>query len=206
MARSAARRRRASGRGADSGFGQGIGRWAAESAGLLLIALSALAALALATYTPSDPLFRVTEVANGAGAVGATLAGLLRSAAGWGAAVLVGTAVVVGGRLVVGRGAPGARFWLGACSLLVALATLPPLLAAAGASSVEPAAGGLVGVWLASGERILLSLWGALLVNGLLATGGALSVVGIPMGSALRVAIGTAVRAGAAGAVAARFT
>jgi S-DNA-T family DNA segregation ATPase FtsK/SpoIIIE len=211
MARSAARRRRASGRGGDSGFGRGLtfGRWAAESAGLLLIVLSALAALALATYTPNDPLFRLTEVANGAGVVGATLAGLLRSAVGWGSAVLVGVAVVVGGRLVLGRGAPGARFWLGAASLLVALATLPPLLAAAGVAAVEPGAGGLVGVWLASGERILLSLWGALLVNALLATGGALSVVGIPIGVALRVAVAAAVRVGSAlaraAAVAARL-
>jgi S-DNA-T family DNA segregation ATPase FtsK/SpoIIIE len=164
---------------------------------LLLIALSALAAFALATYTPSDPLFRLTEVANGAGAVGATLAGLLRSAVGWGSAVLVGVAVVVGGRLVFGRGAPGPRFWLGACSLLVALATLPPLLAAAGAP-VDRRAGGLVGVWLASGERILLSLWGALLVNVLLAIGGALSIAGIPIGSALRVAIVAAARVGRA--------
>jgi S-DNA-T family DNA segregation ATPase FtsK/SpoIIIE len=171
-----------------SSSGAGLGRWAAESAGLLLIAVSALAALALATYTPSDPLFRLTEVANGAGAVGATLAGLLRSAAGWGSAVLVGVALVVGGRLALGRGAPGARFWLGAASLLVALATLPPLLAAAGASAVDASAGGLLGVWLASGERILLSLWGALLVNALLATGGALSLLGIPLGTALRVA------------------
>jgi S-DNA-T family DNA segregation ATPase FtsK/SpoIIIE len=208
MARSAARRRRASGRGASSGSGSGsgagLGRWAAESAGLLLIALSALAALALATYTPNDPLFRLTEVANGAGAIGATLAGLLRSAAGWGSAVLVGVAVVVGGRLVLGRGAPGPRFWLGASSLLVALATLPPLLAAAGVASIEPAAGGLLGVWLASGERILLSLWGALLVNALLATGGALSVLGIPLGDALRVVLAGSARVAAALALAAR--
>lgn len=212
MARSAARRRRASGRGAGSGCersGRSAGRWAAESAGLLLIALSAVAALALATYTPSDPLFRLTEVANGAGAVGATLAGLLHSAAGWGSAVLVGVAIVVGGRLVLGRGAPGPRFWLGACSLLVALATLPPLLAAAGASAIDAGSGGLVGVWLASGERILLSLGGALLVNVLLGIGGALSIVGIPLGSALRVAFAASARVATALAaamrVAARF-
>src|SRR5690606_8459108 len=136
----------------------------------------------------------LTEVANGAGAVGATLAGLLRSAAGWGSSVLVGVAVVVGGRLVLGRGAPGPRFWLGAMSLLVALATLPPLLTAAGVPGVTAAAGGLLGVWLASGERILLSLWGALLVNALLAIGGALSLGGIPLGTALRVAIAATAR------------
>src|SRR5690606_33743168 len=201
MARSAARGRRASGRGGSgsrgsrSSSGAGFGRWAAESAGVVLIVASAIGALALATYTPDDPLFRLTEVANGAGVVGATLAGLLRSAAGWGSSVLVGVAVVVGGRLVLGRGLPGPRFWLGAISLLVALATLAPLLAAAGVSGVDSSAGGLLGAWLASGERILLSLWGALLVNGLLALGGALSVVRIPLGRALRVAIAAGARA-----------
>lgn len=211
MARSAARRRRASGRGgsASSGFpggsGRSLGRWAIESAGLLLIVVAALAALALATYSPSDPLFRLTDVANGAGVVGATMAGLLRSAAGWGAVVLVGVAVTVGGRLVAGHPPPRARFWLGAASLLVALSTLPPLLAAAGAAVVEPAAGGLLGVWLASGERILLSLWGALLINALLAAGGALAIVGIPLGSAVRVVARVAVRTGLATADAARL-
>ena len=215
MARPAARRRRASGRSVGSGssfadrfsdrLGRSAGRWAAESAGLLLIVLSALAALALATYTPSDPLFRLTEVANGAGVVGATLAGLLRSAAGWGAAVPVGVAVVLGGRLLLGAGVPGARFWLGACSLLVALATLPPLLLAAGAPGIAAGAGGLLGEWLASGERILLSLWGALLVNVLLAAGGALSLVGIPLGHALRVALLALVRAARALATATRL-
>jgi S-DNA-T family DNA segregation ATPase FtsK/SpoIIIE len=116
----------------------------------------------------------------------------------------VGVAVVVGGRLVLGRGGPGARFWLGACSLLVALATLPPLLAAAGVAGIQAQAGGLVGVWLASGERILLSLWGALLVNALLAGGGALAIAGIPIGSALRVAIAGALRVGRALAHASR--
>jgi S-DNA-T family DNA segregation ATPase FtsK/SpoIIIE len=78
------------------------------------------------------------------------------------------------------------------------------LLAAAGAAAIDARAGGLVGVWLASGERILLSLWGALLVNVLLAIGGALSLLGIPLGSALRVAFAASARAGAALAVAVR--
>ena len=92
MARAGARRRRAESSRSESPYG----RLAAESVGLALIAFSALAALALATYSPSDPLFRLTDVANAAGAVGATLAGLLFRTAGFGGVVLVGTAVVVG--------------------------------------------------------------------------------------------------------------
>ncbi len=185
MAKAAARRRRGTGQGSESG----LGRRFAESAGIVLIALSALSALALATYTPSDPLFRLTEVANGAGAVGATVAGLLHRAVGWGAVGVVGLAVVIGGRLVLRRGPPGLRFWVGAAALLLALATLPPLLAAAGASRIAPEAGGRLGMWVASGEQILLSVWGALFVDGLLATGGVLTLFGVPMGTAFRVAI-----------------
>jgi len=190
VAKAAARRRRGTGHGSESG----LGRRFAESAGIALIALSALSALALATYTPSDPLFRLTEVANGAGAVGATIAGVMHRAVGWGAGVVVALAVVIGGRLVVRRGAPGVRFWVGAAALLVALATLPPLLATAGAARIAPEAGGRFGVWLASGEQILLSVWGALFVNGLLATGGVLALLGVPMGTALRVATAASTR------------
>ncbi len=197
MAKASARRRRGTGRGSESG----LGRWFAESAGIVLIALSALSALALVTYTPSDPLFRLTEVANGAGAVGATLAGVMRRVVGWGAAVAVVIAIVVGGRLVLRRGAPGVRFWFGAAALLLALATLPPLLAAAGASSIAPDAGGRLGAWLASGGQVLLSVWGALFASLLLVTGGVLALLGVPMGTALRVAIAALTRVAGATAV-----
>lgn len=190
MAKAAARRRRGTGHGS----GSGVGRWLAESAGIVLIALSALSALALATYTPSDPLFRLTEVANGAGAVGATVAGVMRRAVGWGAVVVVAAAVVIGGRLLLRRGGPGVRFWVGAAALLLALATLPPLLATVGASRIAPDAGGRLGVWLASGGQILLSVWGALFVNVLLGTGGVLALLGVPMGTALRVTIAALAR------------
>ena len=203
VARAAARRRR-------SGESH-VGRWASESFGLALVALSALAALALATYTPNDPLFRLTRVANGAGAVGATIAGLLHRSTGWGGAVLVGVAVVVGGRLLIGRGLPRARFWAGAALLLVSLATLPPLAHAVvhGGSGDEAS---VLGVWLASVERMLLSLWGALLLNALCATAGVLAILGVPTGTALRVvgalsthlARGVAVIADAAARVSAR--
>ncbi|MCX5738471.1 MAG: DNA translocase FtsK 4TM domain-containing protein [Proteobacteria bacterium] len=182
MAKAGARRRRSEPSRSDSPYG----RLASESIGLALIAFSALAALALATYDPGDPLFRLTAVANAAGAVGATLAGLLFRTAGLGGAVLVGTAVVVGGRLLLGRNLPGARFWTGAALLLLAAATLPPLAAAAGATTLAPGGNGLLGEWLASGERLLLSLWGALLLNALLAVAGGLAVTGVQNGTALR--------------------
>jgi S-DNA-T family DNA segregation ATPase FtsK/SpoIIIE len=183
VARAGARRRRSEPSRSDSPYG----RLASESIGLALIAFSALAALALATYDPSDPLFRLTAVANAAGAVGATLAGLLFRTAGLGGAVLVGTVVVVGGHLLLRRDLPGARFWTGAAMLLLAAATLPPLAAAAGATTLAPGGNGLLGEWLASGERLLLSLWGALLLNALLAVAGGLAVTGVQNGTALRV-------------------
>jgi S-DNA-T family DNA segregation ATPase FtsK/SpoIIIE len=182
VAKAGARRRRSEPSRSDSPYG----RLASESIGLALIAFSALAALALATYDPGDPLFRLTAVGNAAGAVGATLAGLLFRTAGLGGAVLVGTVVVVGGRLLLGRDLPGARFWTGAALLLLAAATLPPLAAAAGATKLAPGGNGLLGEWLASGERLLLSLWGALLLNALLAVAGGLAVTGVQNGTALR--------------------
>jgi S-DNA-T family DNA segregation ATPase FtsK/SpoIIIE len=180
LARAGARRRRSE---APSAYG----RLAAESIGLVLIAFAAVTALALATYSPDDPLFRLTDVTNSAGAVGATLAGLLFRTAGLGGVVLVGVAVVVGARLVLRRGLPGARFWTGAALLLLSAATLPPLVAQAGLELFSGSATtGLLGVWLASGERMLLSLGGALLLNVLLGCIGALGVVGVENGTALR--------------------
>ena len=184
MARAGARRRRSESSRGDSSYG----RLAAESVGLLLIAFSALAALALATYSPSDPLFRLTDVTNAAGAVGATLAGLLFRTAGFGGVVLIGVAVAVGGGLLVGRDRPGARFWVGAALLLLAAATLPPLASAAGLPARFAGGDGLLGEWLASGERLLLSLWGAVLLNVLFAVAGGLAIAGVQNATALRFA------------------
>ena len=184
VAKAGARRRRPEPSRADSRYG----RLASESIGFALIAFSALAALALATYHPSDPLFELTAVGNAAGAVGATLAGLLFRTAGLGGAVLVGASVFVGGRLLLGRDLPGARFWAGTALLLLAAATLPPLAVAAGAPVPLPGGNGLLGEWLASGERLLLSLWGALLLNTILLVAGALAVMGVENGAALRAA------------------
>jgi len=165
-----------------------LGRVAAESVGLVLIGVAALSALALATYDPGDPLFRLTDVANAAGAVGATIAGLLLRTTGFGGVALVGIAVVVGGRLLLGRGAPGARFWAGSILLVLSAATLPVLLSQAGVSVDARFGEGLLGEWLASGERMLVSLGGAILLNALFAVAGVLALLGIENGTALRVA------------------
>jgi S-DNA-T family DNA segregation ATPase FtsK/SpoIIIE len=198
VARAGARRRRSESSRPTSPYG----RLAAESVGLLLIAFSALAALALATYDPTDPLFRLTDVANAAGAVGATLAGLLFRTAGFGGVVLVSAAVIVGGRLLLGRELPSARFWAGAALLLLAAAALPPLANAAGARSLLAGGNGLLGEWLASGERLLLSLWGAVLLNGFFAIAGGLAVAGVQNATALRVAARALVASANAAAIA----
>ena len=60
-----------------------------EFAGVVLLALALLSSLALATYSPSDAVFRLEKVANRAGVVGATLAGWLFAGVGHGAVVIV---------------------------------------------------------------------------------------------------------------------
>ena len=194
VAKAGARRRRSESSRSDSPYG----RLAAESIGLALIAFSALAALALATYSPSDPLFRLTAVANAAGAVGATLAGLLFRTAGFGGVVLVGD-----GR---GRRRPSAARPRSARRALLdgrraAAARGRDASAARRAPRAHrrsaPAGNGLLGEWLASGERLLLSLWGAVLLNVLLAVAGGLAVTGVQNahGAACRGARARAARA-----------
>jgi len=156
-----------------------------ELVGVVLLFSSALAILSLATYTPADPLLQLGGVRNGAGAVGATLAGSLIRAIGTGSLALVGSLAFLGMRLVLGYGVPSirSRFWLGSLLLLLALASLPPLT---GAEELGPiAAGGALGEFLAGSERMLLSRWGALLVNLLMLVLAALSLTGISTGAAL---------------------
>ncbi len=98
----------------------------------------------------------------------------------------MGVAVAVGARLVLGRGAPGARFWAGSILLVLAAATSSALLSQLGVQIVRVETG-LLGEWLASGERMLVSLVGALLLNVLFALAGALAILGIENGVALRV-------------------
>ena len=101
-----------------------------EIVGLVLIGLSLLATLALATYSPQDPVGELVEVANSAGPVGATLAGLLLRSLGAGAIVMVASCAFLGGRLMMSLGLPGpfSRFWIGAVVLVPTVAVLPPLL------------------------------------------------------------------------------
>ena len=104
MARAAARGRRPLG-GVQAVLSS---RLAAECAGVALLGLALLAALALATFVPSDPVFERAPVGNRAGILGATAAALLFGGFGLGALVCVGAAAVLGARLVLGRGLPAA--------------------------------------------------------------------------------------------------
>jgi len=162
------------------------GVWA-EVSGVALVLLAMLATLALSTYEPSDPLFELAPVANRAGVIGAHLAAFLQGGFGWGSLVLVLGLGVVGVRLLLGRGVAGvaARTWVGTALAVAALAALPPLVEEIRPGAILHPDGGVVGAWLARGERTLLSLWGALLLNGFLLTIGALYLMGVATGTAL---------------------
>ena len=173
-------------------------RAATESLGVALLALAVLCAVALVTHSPADAPFGHGPVANRAGLLGALLSHLLLGALGAGSLVLVGALVGVGVALVRGRPLPPlvSRSWLGAALLLAALATLPAL-----AHHLAPTrfarSGGALGTWLAGFERPLVSAFGALFLNALLALQGALLVSGIATSRAL-----AAVAAAGAGAAA----
>ena len=162
------------------------GVWA-EVSGVGLVLLAMLATLALSTYEASDPLFELGSVENRAGVVGAHLAALLQGGLGWGSLVLVLGLGVVGVRLLLGRGVSGVagRTWVGTALAVLALAALPPLVDAVRPDVIPHPDGGVVGAWLASGERVLLSLWGALLLNGFLLSIGVLYLLGVPTGTAV---------------------
>jgi S-DNA-T family DNA segregation ATPase FtsK/SpoIIIE len=169
-------------------------RAGAEAAGFGLLLTSLVALLALATYDPTDPVFELVPVANRAGVVGATLAGWLFAAVGYGSVVLVASGAWVGGRLCLQMGLPGwrSRFWIASIALLVSTATLPPILHVLSEGRLGSPEGGFVGSNLAGVERLLLSSWGALLVNALIALAGALGLVGISIGTALAAVGGAA--------------
>jgi hypothetical protein len=161
----------------------------AECAGVALIGLAALLALALGTFAPSDPVFESGPVANRAGVIGASAAALLFGILGLGAVVLVASLALLGGRLALGLRLPrlGSRFWVAAPLLLLAAAALPPLLdrlAPGGRLGELPA--GWLGHSLANAGADLLGTWGALLVAGVVALVGLLGLTGISSGTALR--------------------
>jgi S-DNA-T family DNA segregation ATPase FtsK/SpoIIIE len=180
--------------------------------GLGLLAMAALGCLALATYSPDDPIFALVPVANRAGALGATLAGSLMRSIGLGSVAAVGAVAVLGGRLILGLGVPGpiSRFWFGAATLVLALSTLGPLLLSLWPEWSAPATvtGGAIGERLFRLEGLLLSSWGAAVVTAMLLGIGLLCATGVSSATALRTAgaalafVASALAAGAAAAVA----
>ncbi len=196
MAASRAASRKGRARRATRSSGEGGGaianlfaRMGGEFAGLVLLATALLAGLALATYSPEDPIARLAPVANRAGAAGATIAGWLVGAMGWGGVVVVGAMGWLGGRLVMDRGIPrlDSRFWVGTTLLLVAASSLPPILYALAPGELGSPRGGVLGDWLVSYQVLLFGNWGALVVSSFLGVLGALSVTGISLGTALSV-------------------
>ena len=165
-------------------------RLAAECAGVLLLGLALLAALALASYDASDPVFQRAHVANRAGILGATAAAVLLSGFGLGALVCVGATAVLGARLVLGRGLPPAasRFWGSSALLLLACATLPPLLQSAFPGFLARVPAGALGHRLAGVESLFIGTWGALLINAMLLAIGGMSATGASSGTLLGIA------------------
>ncbi len=154
---------------------------------MALLGAALLAGIALVTHSAADPVLERSLVANRAGVVGATIAALLFRGLGVAAAVLVGALAVLGLRLVIGRGLPPAasRFWIGALLLLVSAATLPSLHPGAVPEGFGGLQGGVLGEFLARHETWLVGTWGALLLNSVLGTIGALSLTGISTGAVL---------------------
>ncbi len=160
-----------------------------ECVGVALLGGALISALALATYSPTDPVFERTLVSNRAGVIGATLAALLLRGLGSGALVGVGASAVVGIRLIAGRGlaSVSSRFWVGATLLLISVATLPPLVAEASQGAVVLGTGGHLGAFLATHQTWLVGNWGALLLNGVFVGVGLLGATGISSSAALAV-------------------
>ena len=177
------------------------GRLASESLGLLVLAASLFALLALASYSPADPVFRMASVENLGGPAGASLAGLLVRGFGAGAVVLVVLAAIVGARLVAGLRAAreGAGFWVGGALLLAAASAAPELLRALAPARFGSLEGGGLGRVLAAGEGALLSAYGGLFVSALLAVAGALQVTGTPTRVAVQAVLSGAAGCGRAG-------
>lgn len=154
--------------------------------------MAAIAGLGLATYSPDDPIFKLVEVSNRAGAVGATISGGLMKTIGLGSLAAIGGVAVLGSRLILGLGVPGivSRFWVGAVALIFGLACGAPTWIALFPESVAPVtvAGGEMGEGLFRLQSLLLSVWGAALVNTATLTIGVLCATGVSSATALRAA------------------
>ena len=185
MARGAARGRRAKPSQAEATLSSRVLR---ECVGLVLLGLALLFAIGLATYSAADPVFENASVTNRAGVVGASAAALLFGTLGMGAVVLVGALGLLGLRLVLGQGLPHltSRFWAGVPLLLIAAATLPPLLEGSFPDGIGALPGGGLGRALASGESRMVGVWGALLLNAVIGAVGVLSLTGVSSGTGLR--------------------
>ncbi len=184
MARAAAGRRRSAGRS-----GASISRRIAEEClGFGLLAASLLAILALATYSPADPIFERAAVANRAGVIGAAVAAILFRALGYASIVLVIATGAVGTRLIAGRGLPGpkSRLWLSTAALLLSVATLSPIAQQASPLPFSGSEGGVVGAFLAEHERWLVGAWGTVIGNLALAAIGILAATGVSAGAVMR--------------------
>jgi S-DNA-T family DNA segregation ATPase FtsK/SpoIIIE len=158
-----------------------------ECLGFGLLAASLLAILALATYSPADPIFERAEVTNRAGVIGAAVAAILFRALGYASAVLVIAAGVIGARLILGRGFPGptSRFWVSTVTLLLSVSTLSPIVQQASPFSFTGNEGGSVGAFLAEHERWLVGSWGTVTGNVIFAVIGILAATGISAGAVL---------------------
>ncbi|MFK7895073.1 MAG: DNA translocase FtsK 4TM domain-containing protein [Myxococcota bacterium] len=158
-----------------------------EIFGLILIGLSVLSMLAIATYSPEDPILELVEVANRAGPVGATLGGLLLRGVGAGAMVLVAGCAFVGGRLVMSLGLPDffSRFWVGVAILIPTAAVLPPLLFNAAPQTVPWIEPGWLGAEGARVQTLLFGSLGALFLSSLFLGVGVLSLAGVSTGTML---------------------
>ena len=158
-----------------------------EAVGLVLVGFGLLAAIALATYSPADDIFKLTDVDNRIGPVGATLAGSLLVLLGYGAIVFVAMATWVGGTMLLGREIPDARsrFWPSGVLLLAGVATLPLVLDHLAPGRLGDPLESRLGGFLVSGEEMLFGEWGALLVSSAGLVIGVLGLLGIPTGRAL---------------------
>jgi S-DNA-T family DNA segregation ATPase FtsK/SpoIIIE len=182
MAKAAARkaRARASFLGAPDG---GIAR---EAGGVLLAGFVALAGLGLWSFSPSDPVLEWTPVENAGGMAGATVAGLLHrfaGAAAWGVVVALGA--VAASLLTAGRLAIPRHLWIAGGVAFAAIATLASVLPMLSPEQFAGLSGGWVGGSLAGLESLLISPYGAFLVNALLLAVGLAGVAGVPAGEAL---------------------
>ena len=164
-----------------------VARVTSEAAGLVLVGFGLVAALALGTYSPADPIFAIGEVHNRIGPLGATIAGSLIGLLGYGAGIVVAAAAWLGGRLLLGHGIPEARsrFWPSGILLLLGATTLPLILHHLAPGRLGAPLAGRFGEFLVSGEEILLGEWGALLISSLILVLGVLGLFGISAGRAL---------------------